>query len=160
MTGLTGTLVTNDGPVRLEIAPTPDTSGLLPFTLPVVQAPIAAGNNGITRLVFASGNAPSRVTGAAFFAANGLTAHNTDYISVYLQEVTEQGADHGSPIPNSLGNTKITGDGASGNWTAGALVWDFGIGLDIAAGHSIVARWDDSTHGAGVAMGGGEWRVT
>lgn len=158
--GLTVTLVTNDGPPRILIIATPDTSGLLPFTLPVVQAPISAGNNDTTRLVFASTGSPSRVTGAAFFAANSLVAHATNFISVYLQEVTETGANHGSPIPGTVGNTKIVGEGASGDWDAGALVWDFGLGIDIAAGHSIVAKWDDSTHGSGVAMGGGEWRIT
>lgn len=164
MSGLTVTYVPGpgvNGPGRLELdVYVPAPTGLSSFVLPVNQPAIAAGVVvKRTRLVFAATSAPSHVTGAAFFAGSALTANDTNFASLFLQEYDEAGASVGSPIEGAAGTTKITGTNASGDWTGGELIWDFGIGLDIAAGHSIVAEWKND-NGAGVTMPGGEWRIT
>ncbi len=152
--GLTATYVANTGNgepyilIALTVAPSLDT---VPIPPSAQQAPIAAGDSAQCVIVTGAINAPCIVTQLDFVPGASLPAEPSQYMECELVEEDGVGG-----APTSL----QTFDNATGDWESGkiAFTWTASPGYQLAAGHSIAARW--SPISGGVPIPGGAWRIT
>ncbi len=147
--------VTGDGPDRIELG-SPTALDTYPAIVPVPQSSFALGSGGAAPLAFSSPDGSTRFARASMVANAGLVANDTDYLDVTLYDL-DLSAGTPTMIPGTTRTTKTIGSGGSGDWTGNKIAIDIVLGVDLAAGHALVALW--TKHGAGIAHPGGLWRA-
>ncbi len=152
--GLTATYVQNTGNgqpyilIAVTASPALDT---VPIPPSEQQAAIAAGFSAQCVIVTGAIGAPCIVTQLDLFPSDPLASNGSDYVECELVE--EDGAGGSS-------TSLATFDTATTDWDPGkiAFTWTADVGYQLAAGHSIVARWSHA--GAGVDVPASAWRIT
>ncbi len=148
MPGLTATLVTGDGPDRIELDTYAADPDYLPLASLVPQPALAATGNSVVLLARANSEGPSLIRQLDLFLTDSVPASMTDFRSVQILDV-DPVAGLGSPpmvveYEFTAGIDPVT---SPISWTP----------YELAAGHFLAASWE--SHGTGAAYANGVWEI-